>query len=69
MKTIRIRFNIYFVLGIVYITGMTVWAMSSVGYVSETCGDPFTWQLPFSMFVILLFPFLLGITTMIKEYE
>ena len=69
MKTIRIRFNIYFATGIVYITAMTVWAATFVGNVSESCGDPYTWDLPFKMLVILLLPFLLGITTMIKEYE
>jgi hypothetical protein len=53
------RFNIWFVLGIAYIIGMTAWALGNVGKMSGP-SEPFTWGLPISMLGILVVPFLLG---------
>jgi hypothetical protein len=56
----KITFNIYSVIGIIYITIMTTLASSSVGTVNESCGEPYSWMLPFTMFMILVLPFVLG---------
>jgi hypothetical protein len=56
----KIRFNLYSVIGIVYIAVMTSRAWDSVGEYPTMCGEPYGWTLPLTMFVIITFPFILG---------
>ncbi len=60
MKNFKV--NIYLMAGIIFIVAMTTLAGSDVGTVStRACGEPFSWHLPFTMFALVAFPFVLGI--------
>lgn len=48
------------VLGLVYVIWITVSAASMVGQMPEVPKEPYTWELPFKVFVVLVTPLLVG---------